>query len=1137
MSSSMEQEGASPYCQQQQQQRQYSQQLYNSPEQLHQQHIQGMMDGDIDINVFDRAVETALNPPPVNTGSDSQHQHLMQQKQAAEEYLRQFSNRPNAWQSALKVLTETKNPNSKFVSLQAIESFVRSPGYLTQNETTRTEFRTQLFRFVQRVLEVGTLKGEPAHVVNKLSLILAWTIKRDYPERWPTAVRDVLLLGSNLANTGAVDFCLRTLQALDTEVTIANHGTSPPDTESEHNVVVKDSMRESNDLREMTNFWYNAIQTHKYNDKDLVSLCLDSMSSYIDWIDIYLVVNNQFFPLFLECLEDQSLRMESLECIYSICDKGMPELTKLDIYNKINIVNILSNQRVNTDDEENAEFAAEVATTVALVTQNGIRAANCSDVISNAQARPIALDLVQRLIELSLKYLEWDHGGFKVWQEVLPVVDEVLWHIKQLRSKERGELCKSNLDGFGLYQYLERMCLILIRRYKYPSDFDFNDQSDETAEFEQFRQSLKKVFTNGLRSTPEHFIRVITPLLTERLPSIVRLPFEEAELLLSLVYHLGECGSSVNSELEPGKPLYDSVETLHKSHPWNHHHRVVLLSYYEVAVRYAQVFCSIPERLEPLLSAMLGQKGLWHEHPSVRSRTSYLLLKLVKTLCKHCGRQAIGPLAQPILNGLQPHLTIAFENQNKEGKQLSSQDQQFIFELTGVIVGQNWISTDDKAQYLSMILSPVLEQVTQGMQIAEARGLLRDQSHQSTNSSCNALSGDDSLSRLIDWLYLCLNAIAHVTKGFGRLLQHEQLASIFERCMNVAVQALSGVPHSTLIRSKVVFLMHRMVTCLDRRLLDSLPQALPVLLKARQCSELCDLVQLIDQMLVRFRNDMIPIVTRMVGPLIQRICELLPPESAPQSELASERREIHKHFFLVVQHMLHNGCADALSTDDNVGLLWQILDSTEHGLLNITEMSVIKCCLQIFTAAVDVWLPNKSTLEPIPQASSCGKKKLLETQGNGTSTRADSKTASKGSRGRTPASEFPARLLPANAQPKFERFVFESIVPASINFAMRGHFSLRDAGCHAAVKEAVLLHAICAERSPPISGTDGRGIEGSVFLSHLRDQVLPSLRCDPENSVKYCEGLRCSLGDPYKQGKQPLWNLIKHLRTQEGLSD
>lgn len=601
---------------------------------------------------------------------------------------------------------------------------------------------------------------------------------------------------------------------------------------------------------------------------------------------------------------------------------------------------------------------------------------------------------------------------------------------------------------------------------------------------------------------------------------------QEAELLLTLVHHLGEKGSSLASELAPGKTLYEVVLQLHKAQPWNHPHRIVTLSYYEVSVRYSSFFCDYPNLLEPLLSAMLGEKGLWHSHFAVRSRSAYLLLKLVKTLCKNCGKNAIGPLAQPILNGIQPLLAVSFENHGQT-QQLSAQDQQFIFELAGVIIGQQWVPTQQKAQYLDMILSPLLEQILHGLQVAQSRGLLQ-QSANDWNSTRFEMSTEDPLMDLVAWLQRGLNAVAHVTKGFGRLSQYEQLASIFERCMHVALQALNSVPQSTAIRSKVIFLMHRMVACLDKRLLNSLPQALPVLLTVRHCSELCDLVELLNQMLVKFQDEMVPPCSQTVRTLIQRICELLPPESAPQSELASERREIHRHFFLVVQHMLHNGCADSLSTEENIPLLWQILDSTQHGLLNITDMSVIKCCLQIFTAGVDVWLPNRSTTASAGPA----KRKLLEDDSD-----QSTRPSAKSGRRRTPASAFPANPLPEAVQPKFERFVVESLVPASFNFALRGHFNLRDAGCHAAIKEAVLLHAICAERSAPTPETDGRGIDGNMFLRYLRENVLPSLRCDAENANRYCEDLRCALGDPYKQGKKPLYDLLKYLRSQEGLND
>lgn len=434
----------------------------------------------IDVNMFDRAVHLALNPPPVNPLTGTSDPQMLQEKQSAEEYLRQFANLPNAWLSALRMLQETRNSNSKFVSLQAVEAFVRSPGYLTQSDDIRAQFRQELFRFTRQSLQSGLICHEPAHVKNKLALILGWTIKRDYPERWPTAIKDILLLGSDTENISGVDLCLRTLQVLHAEIT-GNADTPRADTESEHNVIVKDNIRQSTDVQQIVNYWYNIIQSYKHTNKDAALLCLNVISSYIDWLDIQFFVRQEYFSLFVECLQDSKLRIEAIECIYAICNKGMADRTKLQLYNDMNIVSLLSSLPLDCSTEENEEFASEVATTIALVTQNSLRAANTSEIASDADMHAIAQKLIQEAIELSLSYLEWDEGGFHVWVEVVPVVDEVMWHTKQHQLLASGEQSKSNLVNFGLDRYTQRICMAIVKRYKYPSNFDFDEVSIRTS--------------------------------------------------------------------------------------------------------------------------------------------------------------------------------------------------------------------------------------------------------------------------------------------------------------------------------------------------------------------------------------------------------------------------------------------------------------------------------------------------------------------------------------------------------------------------------------------------------------------------------------------------------------------------------
>jgi len=75
------------------------------------------------------------------------------------------------------------------------------------------------------------------------------------------------------------------------------------------------------------------------------------IGAYISWIDINLVVNDQFFPLLVQQLSRNELREDTADCLLFIINKGMEPVQKkklvdslsniLDASNVLNPLNVL----------------------------------------------------------------------------------------------------------------------------------------------------------------------------------------------------------------------------------------------------------------------------------------------------------------------------------------------------------------------------------------------------------------------------------------------------------------------------------------------------------------------------------------------------------------------------------------------------------------------------------------------------------------------------------------------------------------------------------------------------------------------------------------------------------------------------
>jgi exportin-T len=95
-------------------------------------------------------------------------------------------------------------------------------------------------------------------------------------------------------------------------------------------------------IKEITGLWYAIlVQFHAIERRDVVKNCLATMRPYISWIDIGLVVNDKFIPLFVQYLSVESYREHVLDCYHEIIAKGMDANVKLTLIEQLRITELI----------------------------------------------------------------------------------------------------------------------------------------------------------------------------------------------------------------------------------------------------------------------------------------------------------------------------------------------------------------------------------------------------------------------------------------------------------------------------------------------------------------------------------------------------------------------------------------------------------------------------------------------------------------------------------------------------------------------------------------------------------------------------------------------------------------------------
>lgn len=188
-------------------------------------------------------------------------------------------------------------------------------------------------------------------VLNKLASVVVVLLRKSFPDRWPSAFSDLLLLAP--MSSLCLDFFLRILSALDDEVISLEFQRSPEEIALASKIVAssvsllsqqKDGMRLSA-VAEIINLCHKVL-TSMAVSVPVFKLCLQVVAKYtrfcavalltpLAWIDINFVANERFLGVFAAGLRRADLSDACCECLIQIISKKMDASLKLDLVERI----------------------------------------------------------------------------------------------------------------------------------------------------------------------------------------------------------------------------------------------------------------------------------------------------------------------------------------------------------------------------------------------------------------------------------------------------------------------------------------------------------------------------------------------------------------------------------------------------------------------------------------------------------------------------------------------------------------------------------------------------------------------------------------------------------------------------------
>lgn len=373
-------------------------------------------------------------------------------------------------------------------------------------------------------------------------------------------------------------------------------------------------------------------------------------------------------------------------------------------------------------------------------------------------------------------------------------------------------------------------------------------------------------------------------------------------------------------------------------------------------------------------------------------------------------------------------------------------DRLYVFEAFGLLLGIDDVPEEVQVRWLEAASAPLRRDIA----AAAARG---------------SFPGDAAAAQH------AVVALGNIAKGFPlrmATVTRPEIGEILRAGLEPALRCLAVWPRDPLTRQRVTAFFQRLVQGIGSQVF---PYALPLvthLLTGAGANDLRECLVLVNQLMATFKADLAPFMAAVLPRVTRQVGQALAPfagflglkgtagvepaggvAAADNTEEAREARELEKSFVAHVYRIGVDGLSPVLAAADPPEL-----PATRDAVL----ASLVRCASAHSSAGI-----RKMALQALTKFASLW----------------------------VPTAEQTAAGV-AEPVPGFRRFAAETVAAECCARAvLRGDFDLRDAGCAAAVAEAVTFQRLMLERC------------GDDFARHLAGAVLAPLGLDEDVSAEY----------------------------------
>ncbi|KAF1991941.1 Xpo1-domain-containing protein [Aulographum hederae CBS 113979] len=899
-------------------------------------------------------------------------------KPQALEFLQQLRADPNGWQACLSLFVQTPRASEivRHVALEIVNVALQSAHLERQ---TLVFIKTSFMDYIRESYGLQASQGgvDTPHIQNKLTQTITCLFDSLYASDWLSFFEDFQTLAAAGGNVAATALYFRVLGSIHDEIADLLLARSPE--ESKRNAELKDLVRHR-DAQKISTMWQGILAQWRVLDLNVVEMCLRTVSRWVSWIDISLVVNQPMLSALLEMAGQQGdtlldssspesrIRDAAIDTFSETISKKMQPADKIELIVFLNLTTVVEQLTKSRPLEElrfQSTYDTDLAETVAKLVN--VIVLDIVNVLNNSQApepaRRQADTLIQSFVPHLLRFFgdEFD----EVCSTVILSLTELLTFFRQF-TKSKEPLPP---------QYASMLPGILnevIRKMRYDDAVEGSNDGDDTeeAEFQEFRKRLHVLQQTIAVIDEPLYIDSISRLVASTFQDFdahtTGLNWRDLDLALYEMHLFGELAVRNGGLFAKRQPtslaaqrLMEMISKMIESDVASYPHPIIQLQYMETCVRYAQFFEHniglIPKVLENFVR-------LTHVKTNrVQQRAFYLFQRFSRSLKAHFS----GDVPQTVIRAIGDLLTIKAElPEDSANDEMSSDEmepstdsffdsQLYLFEAVGCIASGSSVPLQDKIMIAQSVVNPIFADMEASLPAAK--------------------NGDE---RAILQLHHDIMALGTLAKGFtdwspgvnSGAPPPSEVSEEFVRAAEGVLVALESLKSSMQIRTASRFAFARMIGTLGSRVLQQLPRWIEGLLAQSSNDEMATFLRLLDQVVFAFKTEISGILDTLLSPLLQRVFTGLDqPLTGTDDEI--QYNELRREFLGLVLVILNHDLGGVFVSSTNQSIFDTLITALAQYARDPSDISIARLAISVLTRMTVTWGGPTVALPPIDQST------------------------------------------------------------------------------------------------------------------------------------------------------------------------